>query len=1435
MTLKRHVKQPDKKLTVTRPDPRLSADVVTARGEYTAADGGRAEHATVAGIDASVVASDERAPVVASPAVSATVSDRVLAAASEYTPAAAPVAATAQQVADIAADTENVVHSAVAIQVGQDVQSSPDTATVVAAPVPVMAPDSVQSSPDTEHTARSTTPVQVRGDVVQAQDDARVGRIGAPTAIATDVSTSDDIQRTARVAALATVPASVHTARDAITVAALSAIPAVGDAVPAASDTDRTLRITHTLDTRVEVAQARDTATLTAVRPPAQIGVDVHAARDALTPLPMPAPPIVSPDIVAAPDAAITWKSFEDDFAGAWLPKGDPVRIGKNNYATVTNFRYTDFGFEGVGGHTRINPNPTGRTLTNGIQLRTNYTQESYVLVQGTYGVGYAPLIIGNTADVPDTGNCGVYEWIVDNTNNTLYAGSFFAGGYVTSYVSADQGTYASGTALASHLTTKMNADTVLTHSGSLTFTVTYNSTTYIFTITTAGGTCKVFGAQTACTIGSTIGFTTDTSYSATLTGSAVANDDPVYVEDNNAQNTARFSLLPRGHVGICNQNENLIWAGDEMPCAAFLLCSMAEDNGTSYSDFLALLKPVWVEDATKRINSSASTDTVSIASTDRSFGASGSQFDITHYEDENKVRYAWDGTGTDPNFLTNGLRVGDVVDITAASFASGNKGLWKTITVTDDYIEVYRTDADTGGTETNKQLGSADFACYGRAFLVGSTRPIQSAKFYIDTANTSSAGTSIQVFGWDGDSFTLYDSITDGTESGGKTLVTDEGEIAFSSSTFTDVPVYVAGYYLYFYLFQPYNCNAVLDRVTVNAAMTDTVDLWDGSLRPCLRCKVRIVGNPTTTEETDYTLESNTESYVDSSYQQYAVDVSSMDRQGSVTLLFAERMSALSLKIIDGNTSDAGAIYARIQYSDGKVWRDTTVLSDTTSRYSGFDDYRDTPLRQTLFRTGVISWEVPDDEERIYMDGLLGYAYRLKITDASGAKLSSSVKIDLIHGIVAHGLLGPTYMFPFQYKNRAMWCACVSDKEYNRVDYSASNAPDVYNGEDASGRNSERSLWFGNSKPITAAIEVYGRYGDTADTLGLVFKDNETYILSGDGPATFRIFKLSGVVGCPAPLSIAQFDMAANDAAALTVVMWISDKGPMMFVGASMYYVPGLELYFDPADANYIGASYIKEARGWYDHTYREYNVIIPTGTGNTDKLWLVYDVVRRKWRRTTPTLDFPSGAFNVEDSNGNKYCYGYTSTGYLMRLDHGLYWAGSTSYKISNTFKSADMILSGSLWHESTVRQIRLLHEHNAAGVVTVRHYADGNTVATAGIVSSGGSYYGCAVTHTSGSAFASDYAYWDGGTNPAVALTYAASGPAWAASTRYHAMPAEVTMAEASSYRYKRYQYNLSITAFSHSFEIIVNGCTAYKPKLLGWGLYYDTADDLGGRSS
>jgi hypothetical protein len=86
------------------------------------------------------------------------------------------------------------------------------------------------------------------------------------------------------------------------------------------------------------------------------------------------------------------------------------------------------------------------------------------------------------------------------------------------------------------------------------------------------------------------------------------------------------------------------------------------------------------------------------------SYGSTDSQFDIT-ISDGYSTTYTYDGTGTAPLFVTNGVTAGMMMTINSSTFNSANNGIFRVLAVTETYITLENR---AGVAETNKVLSAA-------------------------------------------------------------------------------------------------------------------------------------------------------------------------------------------------------------------------------------------------------------------------------------------------------------------------------------------------------------------------------------------------------------------------------------------------------------------------------------------------------------------------------------------------------------------------------------------------------------------------------------------------------------------------------------------------------------------------------------------------------
>jgi hypothetical protein len=94
------------------------------------------------------------------------------------------------------------------------------------------------------------------------------------------------------------------------------------------------------------------------------------------------------------------WRETMHRFDGQWMPDVDGALIGPENYQTLENLRYKDSGLEGVNGYTKVNTAPiaTYTQIRTGQQLRTDKTQDTYILVNTVNSGGQGRIYVNRTA-----------------------------------------------------------------------------------------------------------------------------------------------------------------------------------------------------------------------------------------------------------------------------------------------------------------------------------------------------------------------------------------------------------------------------------------------------------------------------------------------------------------------------------------------------------------------------------------------------------------------------------------------------------------------------------------------------------------------------------------------------------------------------------------------------------------------------------------------------------------------------------------------------------------------------------------------------------------------------------------------------------------------------------------------------------------------------
>jgi len=592
-----------------------------------------------------------------------------------------------------------------------------------------------------------------------------------------------------------------------------------------------------------------------------------------------------------------------------------------------------------------------------------------------------------------------------------------------------------------------------------------------------------------------------------------------------------------------------------------------------------------------------------------------------------------------------------------------------------------------------NNLATAGNFASVGGSqlsWIVLSSRALAGVRYEMRTVNAAASTTSASF--WNGTGWQAVSGFSDQTKTGGVSLA-QNGWMRFSSTVGSAEPKHFEGAYLYAYLFTMSAGSAEISHVTVDAPWQPLVDVWDGVNRECLTFQLRRSG-----ENEDYTGEVAQASSV--SYPIVAL-MGNATATDEAVLMFKDRLSAIKITMLAGYANNATST-ASLAYWNGTAWTTPSGFTDGTASGGA-----------TFAQTGLMSWQPPAEGQEFPQSlfGKSGYTYRLKWSATLKDKDNSGVgtSVDTVFGVPAPVTV-PAFNLSAMYRGRAVLLNHESGNEPNRVDYSFPNTPDVWNGAESSD-GGYQSLYVGGEEPIVAAIELYNRYGSSLFTMLAVLKAGETYSVKGSTPEDFEVSTVSTTVGCAAPLTLATAEMGFRVAEDVqrNVAMWLSYSGPVLFDGAYILPMRGVDSYFDPSDVRCVNYDAIEGSRGWYDATFKEYHLLIPSGSGQTtNNVWLIYDMTRKKWRKNdTGTAPFPQMGFSAEASRGVRYCYAGTDDGFIRRLEHGTSWDGVA---IDHRVSTGDIWVDQNVWYKTLIRRLKVIAKYmDEDHVLAISHIAD------------------------------------------------------------------------------------------------------------------------------
>lgn len=614
------------------------------------------------------------------------------------------------------------------------------------------------------------------------------------------------------------------------------------------------------------------------------------------------------------------------------------------------------------------------------------------------------------------------------------------------------------------------------------------------------------------------------------------------------------------------------------------------------------------------------------------------------------------------------------------AAFISSSAAVTEYATNPKDYTIEVNNEFDT----TTESAGVSGYGTGGTAYaIISATRPISGVSFLISKAN-SQTGQTVYFDEWNG-SVWSYLETADGTNG-----LTQDGKVTLGSTVDTSKPKYLERRMLYHYLFQ---CKggASIYNVTLDIPWQDIVDIWDGQGR------IPVGFHTNRNDEwQDNTLWINTDSSED-----YAIgaQVGGLDTNDYVIAIFEDRMQAIHFDMHTGNTNTITA--TGISTWCGDNWVSAGVTYDGTS---------DLSATKPLSKSGALTWAPPDEEIEFIQTlfDIPGYAYKISwdgdLGSASGDE--SLVIIDRIYGVPAPLKL-QNFKFPVYFKRRVLLCGYLKGNEPNRIDFSAPNRVDVWNGENTSD-NGRRPLYVGGGEEINAAISIFNRFGQNLYENLLIFKDNQLYIWTGD--INEEAHQVSDNIGCAAWATLCKAEVAYEmipGELQRNIAIWLSAAGPMIFDGTLPKPIRGIDRYFDINDDLYVGQASIEDAFAWFDPNHKEWNLRV-------GEYWFCYDFVRRRWfERDVGDGELPMCAFQVADVYGKKYIYAGIDTGYMMRLEHGTDWDGSGVTQVCET---GDFYLDGDGWNQTVLRSVKLNSKVISEDVdLQIEHFANTSTSGT------------------------------------------------------------------------------------------------------------------------
>lgn len=1049
-------------------------------------------------------------------------------------------------------------------------------------------------------------------------------------------------------------------------------------------------------------------------------------------------------------------RRYEMPFTGPWEPADDPLRLSKFAFADIKNMRYTDKGIKGVSGYSKINTTALTGYLKgrNAFHFTKDDPSESHVLIQA-YNTGLtASQLLQNTTSIPSQG---------DFSGTALHTDA--SGASVGRFASASQGRmiYCNGKESMVWGGDEVNCSAFLTASdialGAIDDVKDYTSqvsntsedadeiaqigggadsytklllhcngtdgaTSFPNTVVYGGGTIT---ATTIAFVDSNPDTITDSDNNFSNAGMAIGS---ITVSGSGAGNDGTYTVVTQSDSTLTLTGGDTLTAEAAGPSITITMHAVTVGGnaqvdtaqakfgtGSALSDgsgdYLSVPDSSHWYMGTGRFTADmwVRFDTVPVNPTSKSFMyqyVDANNYVRFYYLNNQLIFLIKSGGSTTVSMYVSWTPVTDRwYHLALIRGWGGNINDW--CVAIDGGAGDVETDSDPwpdlaaplrfgyqdGWTDEIRvvhgkaiwiQNFSPPTSAYSEAnmyFLVGSTEILQGIKLYLANANQTSA----IVVGneWNGNSWSSI-GVTDNTSG-----LSVDGTITWTSTECKKR--HLEGRSLYWYYFLLSAGQADIYRCTAEIDFQPVKNVWSGEYSTVAACKVH-TGTGANEIYLDYTLEVN-----DYSIATVAI-LDSLDTTEDLLLGFVNRQQAFEIKMPTDKINSGAASLLTISYHDGNDWQAVDNLVDGT-RQGGVGS------SVTFRKTGTITFTPPENGEefpKIINEEGPYYWYRFRVA----VQMDVEVEVYYIAGIENPEKID-AYQFPLYYQNRTLLCS--SDEYPSSVLISSENSPAVYNGTDST------TLYFGGNNQLTAGVSFFNRFGSSIYNFALFCKKSETWLLSGYSPDTFSKYQVSTNIGCPAPLTMKTCEVGYEIAPELTrnIAMWLAYNGVVIFDGGLLKLLKGMEPYFDPNDAKCINYDYIDKSWAFFDSLRSEYNLFIPSGSGQTTcNVWLIYDVMRNKWTKKVPPA-YPQAGCSVHDTDGAEYSYLCFDDGYMRLNEDGNTFDGTA---IAQEVVLRDMLLTESMWDEVRVDFLNLLVEAKTGtqNSIAIHHRADGNTSWTA-----------------------------------------------------------------------------------------------------------------------